>query len=108
LMHEGNVERLRSRAAEIASKRIAGRDLHEVFDGRGSGEKERAREGEGLIARSVRERPDLDRDEENSGLMQELMNPVYRLWIFEQVKADGRITVSDAIHAGSEHVVDQT
>lgn len=103
-----NASAFLNRAAEIAAARKQGNGLLRPSRLQGTGEKERVREREGLIARGLRERPEIDRDEESAGVMQELMPHVYRLWVFEQVKADGFIWLSDAIHAGSEHVVDVT
>lgn len=109
LLTADNVAGLRALAAEIvAARNQASANPLSRDEAQGTGGREGEREARPVVARMIRDRPEMDRDDEDASTMQDLMPHVYRLWVFEQVAADGSITQSDAIHAGSEHVMDVT
>lgn len=111
LLTADNVAGLRALAAEIVAARNQA-SANPLSRDEAQGTCGREREGEEgvrhVVARMIRDRPEIDRDDEIASTMQDLMPHVFRLWVFQQVNADGFITQSDAIHAGSEHVMDVT
>jgi hypothetical protein len=99
---------LRERAAEILRNRTEQQDLQKPSGARGEGRGEGGNAQPELVARWTPERHESDSDVERARILQDLMNPLYRLWVFEQVKEHGCITKADAIVSGAEHVDEET
>lgn len=107
LLTAANVDSLRKKAAETTAKRAADKNLHKSPGGQGTSQSPRASAAPEPMARLRSEGPGADRDRETGRLYLELMNPFYRLWVLEQVKAEGSITQQDAVFAGAEAVDDE-
>lgn len=54
------------------------------------------------IAHVSPDRPELDTEASDAAILEELMNPLFRLWVYFHVKRNGSITKAGALDAGGE------
>lgn len=91
---------------------VSPRCVSESESDRGSlGESPETRVSEGVgpprgrIAHAALDRPELDTEAEDAAILGKMMNPLYRLWLYDHVLRHGFITKGGALDAGGEFLI---
>lgn len=75
-----------------------------VCDRTGEGPPGRAPEHVARIAHVASDRPDLDTAAQDSAVLQEMMEPLFRLWLYVVLRTRGQVTKGEALDAGGEFI----